>query len=196
MVEPRKTHNGYKTPFYLILLLSTAVGPLGCSENTAYEVIDLHFKNATQVETILQYAISDSPEIQFSEKTVLIPSNSKNINTVLRIIKEIDKPPTSYKLDFDKQNIKSRSTNTKKDAVFLLEGKETITQYNNHQMKILILKASANSSLVSVTSLSLKGARQNFQKNNWLVQHDKINDMAKDIFPSGFTLRTISQPNP
>jgi len=77
-----------------------------------------------------------------------------------------------------------------------LEGKETITQYNNHQMKILILKASANSSLVSVTSLSLKGARQNFQKNNWLVQHDKINDMAKDIFPSGFTLRTISQPNP
>ncbi len=191
MVEPRKTHKGYTTHLYLAIFLTHIIGLIGCSDRAHYEIVDLHFKNASQVKPVLLFLLNDTPEIQFSNKTILIPSNSKNTDIILKIIKEIDKPPTAYQLQFNKKNIKSRSTSNKKDTIHLIEGKETVTQYNNQNLKITIFKASMDSSLIDIRSLSLANPKNSYQKNNWLIKHNQRNEIAQDIFPNGFILRAI-----
>lgn len=182
MVGTRKAHIGYQATFYLILIFLT-----GCSESTPYTVIKLHFKSAEQIQAILEHAIKDAPEFKFSGQTILVPSDAQNLNTISSIIQEVDKPPSAYEIVIGKKNIKNYSTKNIKHAIKLVEGKTTITSFNDTQVEIMVLSASSTTSLMNITSFS----RPNdvFQKNHWIIEHGQHQNFANDIFPNGFTLK-------
>ena len=182
MVGTWKTHFRYKTAFYLTLLSLL----VGCADSTPYTIIKLHFKTAEQMQKVLEHAVKDAPEYKFSGQTILVPSDSKNLNTISAIIQEVDKPPSAYEIVIGKKNVKSYSTKPIKNIIKLVEGKTTVTQLNGLQIEIEVLSASNTTSLMNIISLS---APDNiYQKNHWIIEHNQHQSFANDIFPNGFIL--------
>jgi hypothetical protein len=213
MVDSRKTHKQYQTTLYLITSLITRLVArsiactallvllAACSSDTPYKVVDLNFKSSEQVKQVLEHLLEDTTDYQFSGDKMLAPADANNIDTVLSIIQEIDKPPLSYQLTLKPKNIRRYSTSGNPATINLTEGFKSSIRINKKMTDILILKAGSNSSLLDITTYQedkfqtlngeVKREKTLDQNHHWIIKHNQQYHLAKDIFTNGFSLTVV-----
>jgi hypothetical protein len=219
MVDLWKTDYRYQAPIYLApiylapiflahfksIIIKLTITCLvvsflsACSEQKPHTAVQLNFKSPEQVSAVLEHLVSDSSGYNVSGNTLLASPEAENLQAVLAIIKQIDKPPQSYLLKLSKKNVKNYSTNPNNKNILLTEGLKSTTRINNTIVDILIIRAAENSSLMEVTSYKEVAEKKPFestiitrvleQKHNWIINHNQHNDLANDIFKNGFVLQ-------
>lgn len=173
----------------------------GCSDQKPHTAIQLHFKSPQQVKNVLDHLAEDTSGYEISGRTLLASPEAENLETVLTVIKQIDKPPQAYQLKLTTQNtkyIKNYSTDTTNKIILLTEGLRSTVRINKTPIDILIIRASESSSLMEVISYEEVEEKKVFesgtitkvldQKHNWIINHGQNNNLASDIFKNGFIL--------
>lgn len=186
MVGTRKSHTRSTTPFYLVCILTIGAALSACSPQTDRTVVQLHFKTGEQVDDLLNHLLGDEIQYQVIDNSVVFNAPQEQIEPALSVIKNLDQPPVSYEMVLKSKNIKSYSTKREPNALFLVEGKTTTTQFNGHTIRVTINKANNRQSLIHVLSQNKKGR---INENHWLLPHNQSSNPDPKIFPKGFTLK-------
>ncbi len=189
MVVSQQKHSRYKAAFYLIALLVV----IGCSSSTPHTIIDLHFKTADQIKSVLEFVVGDTKDFNFSGQTILIPPNTDNIKSIVQTIKEIDKPPTAYTINLSPKKhtkyTKQYSTDNRTENIYLTEGLTTSISTNQYNININIQRATAESSLIKL--IAIKNTQEQHSlvlKENWIIQHGTVTHPQNALFPNGLLL--------
>jgi len=186
MVVSQQKYSRYKAAFYLIAVLVTS----SCSSSKPHTVIDLHFKTADQIKSVLEFVLGDTKDFNFSGQTILIPPNTDNIKSIVQTIKEIDKPPTAYTINLSPSKYNKRySTDNRAVNIYLTEGLTTSISTDKYNININIQRATAESSLIKLAAIK-NTQEQNplILKENWIIQHGKVTHPQNSLFPNGLLL--------
>lgn len=183
MVAQLKKHFRRQTLIYLSAMLLTA-----CSD-PSYTIVELHHKQPSELTAIIDQQLDGQVEFNITGQTIIFYADMAQLKSTVELLSILDKPPSTYRLEFSWKNPNRRSTIRLPDALSIQQDEENVIRLFDHYFHIAI--EPINQSHVRLT-IKKKEQRITKQEQHYLLTLNQLEAFKHPLLPRDVMIKVTT----